>query len=155
MRRLIVLPALALTLMLLVPGTAQTDAPMVCDVYLDFDPAAGPDDPIWIGTVTGDINGLIYFTNVGTGKWGNQEPGVTLHFAEVWLITDESGNMLLTGTDEGVVSPNSDYRMNGVVTDAAPLWSHLIGRNIHASGYITWDPVTGMPLTAPGTFRVN
>ena len=63
--------------------------------------------------------------------------------------------MLLTGTDEGIVSPNSKYRMNGEVTDAAEQWSHLIGRTVHMSGYITWDPDTGMPLTAPGTFRVN
>ena len=98
------------------------------------------------------------FTNVGTGKRGEQEPGMTMPFAEVWLISsDKKGKkMLLTGTDEGVVSPNSEYRMNGVVTGAAPQWSHLIGRTIHASGYITWDPdIPGLPLTAPGTFRIN
>jgi len=76
------------------------------------------------------------------------------HFEEEWWITDQGGT-ILRGTDEGVVSPNSKYRMNGVVTEAAPEWSHLIGRKVHASGYITWDPDTGAPLTAPGTFRIE
>lgn len=150
MRRLIVLLALAFTLMLLLAGTAPAEEPLRGQVELDF----YEDNPIWRGTITGDISGKISFSNVGTGKRGNQEPGKTIPFAETWLITDKKGRMLLTGTDEGVVSPNSEYRMNGVVTDAAPKWSHLIGRNIHASGYITWDP-TGWPLTAPGTFRIN
>jgi len=150
MKRFIVFPALALTLMLLLPGAAQVQAPLRGQMELDF----YEDNPIWRGTITGDISGNMFFTNVGTGKRGNQEPGMTIHFAEIWLITDEYGNMLLTGTDEGVVSPNSEYRMNGVVTDAAPEWAHLIGRTVHMSGYITWD-ATGWPLTAPGTFRVN
>jgi hypothetical protein len=150
MRRLIFLRVLAFTLMLLLAGTTQAESPLIGQMELDF----YLDNPIWRGSITGDIAGEIFFTNVGTGKRGNQEPGNTLTFSEVWLITDEQGNMLLTGTDEGVVSPNSEYRMNGVVTDAAPQWSHLIGRNVHASGYITWDP-TGLPVTAPGTFRIN
>ncbi len=151
MRRLIVLPALAFALMLLVPGTAQVQEPLIGQMELNF----YPDNPVWRGTITGDISGNMFFTNVGPGKRGVEERGPTLSFEEIWLIEDESGNMLLTGTDAGVVSgANSKYRMNGVVTDAAPQWSHLIGRTVHMSGYITWDP-TGWPLTAPGTFRVN
>jgi hypothetical protein len=106
-------------------------------------------NPIWRGTITGDINGEIFFSNIG-GK----EAGMSYHFQETWEIK-VGGVVILSGTDEGVVSPNSDYRMNGVVTYAAPDWAHLLGRNIHASGYITWDPNTGAPLTAPGTFRIN
>jgi hypothetical protein len=151
MKSLIVLPILAFTLLLLQTGTAQADQPLTGQMELDF----YLDNPIWRGTITGDISGNMFFTNVGTGKRGEQEPGKTLHFAEIWKITDESGSMLLTGTDEGVVSSNNKYRMNGEVTDAAPEWSHLVGRNVHMSGYITWDPETGLPLTAPGTFRVN
>ena len=132
---------------------AASGPPLTCPMEVNF----YEDNPIWRGTVTGDISGYIFFTNIGTGKRGDQEPGMTLPFAEVWLISsDKKGKkMILTGTDEGVVSPNSDYRMNGLVTDAAPEWSHLIGRQAHASGYITWDPDTGMPLTAPGTFKIN
>jgi hypothetical protein len=140
------LPIVALAL-------AASGPPLTGQMELDF----YEDNPIWRGSITGDISGYIFFSNVGTGKRGEQEPGMTFPFSETWLIsTDKKGKkMLLTGTDEGVVSPNSEYRMNGVVTDAAPEWSHLIGRNVHISGYITWDPVTGAPLTAPGTFRIN
>ena len=150
MKRFIILLTLALTLMLLLPGTTPAEAPLVGQMELDFyyDPMC------WRGTITGDISGNIFFTNLGPGKRGVEERGMTLSFEEVWLITDEYGNMLLTGTDEGVVSANSKYRMNGVVTGAAPEWSYLIGRTVHASGYITWDPA-GWPLTAPGIFRVN
>jgi len=152
MRKLIALPALAFALMLLVPGTAQVQAPLSGQMEQNF----YEDNPIWRGTITGDISGYIFFTNVGTGKRGEQEPGKTIPFAEVWLISsDKHGKkMLLTGTDEGVVSPNSEYRMNGVVTEAGAGYEHLIGRTVHISGYITWDP-TGWPLTAPGTFRIN
>ncbi len=150
MRRFVVLPALALTLILLLPGTAPAEEPLIGQMELDF----YLDNPVWRGNITGDISGNMFFTNVGPGRRGVEERGMTLSFEEVWLITDEYGNMLLTGTDEGVVSANSKYRMNGVVTGAAPEWSYLIGRAVHMSGYITWDP-TGLPLTAPGTFRVN
>ena len=108
MRRFIVLLALALTLMVLLPGTSPADKPLRGQMELDFYPV----NPIWRGTITGDISGNIFFTNVGTGKRGNQEPGMVIPFAEIWLITDEYGNMLLTGTDEGVVSPNSEYQVH-------------------------------------------
>jgi len=145
MRRLIVIAAVAFALMLLLPGTAQVEPPLVGQVELDF----FGDNPIWRGTISGDISGQIFFSNIG-----EKESGKAYHFSETWMIKD-GDTVLLSGTDEGVVSPDSKYRMNGVVTEAAPEWSHLIGRNIHASGYITWDPDTGAPLTAPGTFRIN
>lgn len=151
MLRLIVLPALVFTLMALIPGTAQTDAPLNCQGCANF----YLENPIWRGPVSGDINGTIEWSNVGTGKRGDQDPGKTIPFAEEWVIKDGSGNMILTGTDEGVVSPNSEYRMNGVVTGAAPQWSHLIGRQMHGRGTITWDPETGLPLTASGTIRID
>jgi hypothetical protein len=145
MRRLIVLAAVAFALMLLLPGTAQVGPPLVGQVALDYH----DDNPIWRGTISGDIAGQIFFSNIG-GK----DAGKTYHFAETWMIKD-GDTVLLAGTDDGVVSPDSKYRMNGVVTYAAPVWSHLLGGDIHASGYITWDPDTGAPLTAPGTFRIN
>ncbi len=146
MKRLIVLPALAFALMLLLPGSAQAGPPLNCQVELDF----FPKNPIWRGTISGDISGEIFFSNIG-----EKESGKAYHFEETWMIKD-GDTVLLAGTDEGVVSPDSKYRMNGVVTEAAPQWSHLIGRDVHASGYITWDEVIpGLPLTAPGTFRIN
>ena len=111
--------------------------------------------PGWSGPITGDINGYMYFFN--TGK---KDAGQAHHFWEIWLITDgngiEYGNTLLMGTDNGVVTwKNDKYRMNGVVTEANGDYEHLFGRNVHMSGIITFDPDTGAPLTAPGTFRVN
>jgi hypothetical protein len=149
MKRLSVL--LMLCSLALVSAMAQSP-PLKCDMEVYF----FEQNPIWRGTVSGDLSGQIFFTNVGTGKRGNQEPGLTIPFEEIWEITDAQGNMLLTGTDRGVVTlANSAYRMNGEVTDAAPGYSHLLGRTVHVSGYITWDPDTGAPLTAPGIFQVN
>ncbi len=144
--------ALALSLMTLPAVPAQAKKPLIGSMELNF----YLENPIWRGTIAGDISGKMFFTNVGTGKQGDQTPGMTIHFSEIWLITDEEGNMLLTGTDEGVVSlDGSEYRMNGVVTDAAPQWQHLICRNVHMSGSITWDPETGLPATAPGVLQIN
>jgi hypothetical protein len=111
-------------------------------------------NPIWRGTVSGDINGYMDFTNIGTGKSGNQAPGHTIHFGEIWQIW--SDDFLLRGTDKGVVTlANSKYRMNGIVTEAEGTWAHLVGHRVHMSGTITWDPDSGAPLTAPGIFQVT
>jgi len=147
MRRLLVLPALAIALMLMLPGTAEVKVPIKGAMALNFHMM----NPIWRGHISGELNGWIEFTSLeGYGKkaW---------HFGETWEIKDgEGGTVLLSGTDEGVVSPDSKYRMNGVVTYAAEGWTHLLGRNVHASGYITWDSVDPtLPVTAPGTFRIN
>lgn len=151
MKKLIAIPALNITLIVMLLGAVSAQAPLEGAMELDF----YPENPIWRGTITGDITGNMYFTNVGPGRRGEELRGQTISFEEVWLITDAEDNMILAGTDEGIVSPNSKYRMNGVVTEAAPAYSHLVGRTVHMSGYITWDPDTGAPLTAPGTFRIN
>ncbi len=101
------------------------------------------------GTNSGDINGKMYFYNTGRKVVGNAK-----HFWEVWLITDDFGDMLLMGTDKGVVSlANMMYRMNGVVTDAAPQYEHLIDRNVHMSGIVI--SLGSGVKQAPGEFRVN
>jgi hypothetical protein len=159
MRRLLVLPALAIVLVSSCRGpeplplstdTAEIKKPLIGAMDLDF----YFDNPIWRGPISGDINGWIEFTSVeGYGQGG------AWHFAETWQIkeynpvTEEVGPVLLEGTDAGVVSPNSEYRMNGVVTHATGDWTRVIGRNIHASGKITW--IGDDPETAPGTFRIN
>jgi hypothetical protein len=102
----------------------------------------------WSGTVSGDIEGNIYFY-----KTAGKLVGQANHFVEVWLITDAEDNMLLMGTDKGVVSlANLSYRMSGVVTDAASGYEHLIGRNVYMGGAIT---SMGPPPTAEGIFRVQ
>ena len=108
-------------------------------------PEWGPNT--WSGTVIGAIEGNIYFY-----KTGGKLVGQANHFEEVWLITDNEGNMLLMGTDHGVVSLKSfSYRMNGVVTDTAPQYESLIGRNVYMSGDIYFLT----PPQAHGIFRVN
>jgi len=139
--------------MLLVPGAAEVKEPLIGELdvrYQYYD-----DDFAWKGYISGDLNG--WFEGYSEDGWAK---GKTWFFMETWVIkeynqeTGEIGPMFLAGTDEGVISPNSHYTINGVVTEAGEGYEHLIGRNIHASGYITWDP-TGWPLTAPGTFRIN
>ncbi len=108
-------------------------------------PEWGPNT--WSGTVSGAIEGNIYFY-----KTAGKLVGEANHFEEVWLITDSDNNMLLMGTDHGVVSLKSfSYRMSGVVTDAAPQYESLIGRNMYMSGEIIFQN----PPLAPGIFRVN
>ena len=146
---------LALTLTsVLMTAVIVNAKPLYGEMALDF-MAPGPVHPelgippVWSGTITGDINGKMFFYNTGA-----KDVGQAHHFWEVWLITDENWNTLLTGTDKGVVSwANDKYRMNGVVTEAYGEYEHLIGHNVHMSGIITW--ADGTPATAPGIFRVN
>jgi len=103
---------------------------------------------VWSGTITGDINGKMYFYNSG-----GRDVGQVSFFEETWLINDENGDMLLLGTDQGVVSWNNlKYRMNGVVTDAASEYANLLGHNVHMRGVIIPSDTIWQ---APGVFRVN
>jgi hypothetical protein len=140
---------LALT-SVLVTAVIVNAKPLYGEMELYFQPDTAP-SPVWSGTISGDINGCMHFYNTGDVVVGQAD-----HFWEIWVITDCEGNMLLEGTDKGVFSmKNGKYRMNGVVTDAVGDYEYLIGHNVHMSGIITFDPDTGFPLTAPGTFRVN
>ncbi len=119
-----------------------------------YKPPSGPSHPewgplSWSGTINGDINGNMYFY-----KTGSKVVGQAKHFWEVWLITDDEGDMLLMGTDEGVVSvANLKFRMNGVVTSVAPEYEHLLGRNVHMSGQVI--SISQTEKQALGVFRVN
>jgi hypothetical protein len=138
--------ALALTSVLMTAVIVNAK-PLYGVMALDF---TGPANPVWTGTISGDIGGKMYFYNTG-----GRDVGQAHFFEETWLITDQDDVMLLTGTDTGVVSWASlKYRMNGVVEDAAPGYEYLIGHNVHMSGTITLDGA-GVPETAPGVFRVN
>ena len=113
--------------------------------------AGGPDigygPPLWSGTISGDINGLMFFYATGY-----KDVGQVHFFEEVWLITDEDENMLLTGTDTGVFSfANSKGRMNGVVTDANEDYAYLIGHNVTMSGTVNWAETPPCLMV----FRVN
>ena len=159
-RKSIILLATALTLTIFLVAAVQAK-PLRGEMALNL-MAPGPEHPVygapvWSGTITGDINGDMYFYNWGIVK----DVGQAHFFWETWLITDGNGNML-TGIDKGVVTWKNDrYRMNGVVTDASGDWAYLVGHNVHMSGDITWqnigtpeEPVM-IPANAPGDFRVN
>jgi hypothetical protein len=119
-----------------------------------YKPPTGPEHSewgtlSWSGTISGEINGNIYFYNSGRIVVGDVK-----HFWEVWFITDDTGDMLLLGTDKGVVSlDNMQFRMNGEVIDAAPQYEHLIGRNVHMSGTVI--SLGSGAKQAPGEFQVN
>jgi len=144
LKRLIVLLALAFVVALVPALPARAKKPLRGTMELFF---TGPANPVWTGTISGDINGDMYFHNTGS-----KDVGQAHHFWEIWEIWD-GDDLLLRGIDEGVVSwKNSKYRMNGEVTEASPEWENLIGRKVHMNGSITF--VDGVPATAPGTFRV-
>ena len=142
--------ALALTSVLMTVVIVNAK-PLVCTMDLVKLPL-GPPHPewgpnTWSGTISGIIEGNIYFY-----KTGGKLVGQANHFSEVWLITDDENNMLLMGTDKGVVSLKSfSFRMSGVVTDADPQYESLIGRNVYMSG----DIIFSAPPVATGIFRVN
>lgn len=141
--------ALALTSVLMTTVIVNAK-PIICTMDL-VKLGSGPEHPYWpntwSGTISGEIEGYIHFY-----KTGGKLVGQANHFVEVWLIMDGDDNMLVMGTDKGVVSLKSfSFRMSGVVTDAAPQYQHLIGHSVYMSGEI--DFLT--PPVATGIFRVN
>jgi hypothetical protein len=146
------------------PGLNHTDqvtaaldkkpaAHLVGDMKLYFMPG-------WVGTVTfedGSVYG-IKFNHLG-GDW--PEIAQSYHFYEEYIIYDLADEtLLMKGPDEGVVSirkfPDpTKYAINGKVSEAYGVFADQLGRNIHINGVINWDPETGAPVTAPGTFRIN
>ena len=114
-----------------------------------------PTNPVWVGTITIDnIEYKMCFTNIGTGKPYLSNPGKDLHFGEIWLITDFEDNLVLTGTDSGVVATaNWKYRMNGVVTATNAAFEAYLGRQVHMDGIVLF--VDGVISTAPGEFRID
>jgi len=142
--------ALALTSVLMTAVIVNAK-PVTCTMDLVKVPL-GPPHPewgpnTWSGTISGYIEGNIYFY-----KTGGKLVGQANHFSEVWLITDGAGNTLLMGIDKGVVSLKSfSYRMSGIVIGAAEQYQHLKGRSVYMSG----DIVFSAPPEATGIFRVS
>ena len=110
----------------------------------------GPANPVWTGTISGDINGEMYFHATRS-----KDVGQVHHFWEIWEIWD-GDVLLLRGIDNGVVSwKNMKYRMNGMVIEA-PGWADLVGHKVHMSGTIIWSNYPNpAPEEAPGVFQIN
>jgi len=170
-RKLIVLLALAFTLVLVPAGTAQAKKPLRGTMDLEFNLLwPGPQDviPDWVGNITidGTEYGMAFFA-IGSGKaFDDFLKGKVHFFEEIWRIYDwmtfnfttqelNYGEILLWGYDVGQTNTqNNNYHMNGNVEVAIGDFAIWQGRNVHISGEIIWyEP--GVPHYAPGTFRIN
>jgi hypothetical protein len=95
------------------------------------------------------------FTNVGTGKSYDLNPGKESHYSEIWWIKDSEGDTVLKGTDSGVVDfAKWKYRMNGVVTETNTDFAAYLGRQVHMNGEVLFNEL-GEISQAPGEFRIN
>ena len=184
MRRLIVLLALAFTLVLVPAISAQAKKPLMGAMDLEYNSSwPGPQDeiPDWAGNIT--IDGTEYrmlFFCIGSGKaFDDFLKGEVHFFEEIWAIYDtdfvfksllpsddsndwaywlpsaEPDELVLWGYDEGQTNiRNNNYHMNGNVEAAFGDFAVWQGRNVHMSGEIIWYG-PGAPQYAPGTFRIN
>jgi hypothetical protein len=174
-KRFILLLAMLLVLSVAVALPANAEEPLRGDMELYFNlgfgnPEAPCPDITWAGTV--EIDGVTY--GMAFFPTGAKDVGKTHHFEEAWEIYDTPypfeggvltectpGDIVLAGTDAGVSSPNSKYRMNGTVGTAFDPFVDWVGRSVHMGGDITWaeivigDETIVVPATAPGTFRIN
>ncbi|MHA2349576.1 MAG: hypothetical protein ACXADL_08095 [Candidatus Thorarchaeota archaeon] len=108
---------------------------------VNFNPAVfiDPTQPIWQGTISGDINGEMVFWAVGPVP--PKDVGKVHFFCEEWLIIDDEGDMIF-GIDKGVTTfANWGFRMNGEVTDATGKYADLVGHRVHMHGQIEWTEV--------------
>ena len=110
----------------------------------------------WVGTINGeDIEGVIKWWMVLPFK----ETGQVTHYEdrfEIWNFAEDV--LLLAGDEAGTTTArhgkNSNWRTNGIVTEAGPGFEDWIGRKNHAEGHFTWvEP--DWPDQGYGTFRVN
>ena len=110
----------------------------------------------WKGTVSGDINGVVkWYMDLNNMLYTGQASHYKDRF-EIWDAAEE--NLLLAGDEAGSTTArhmkNSNWRTNGIVTDAAPGYEDWIGRHNHAEGHFTWA-APGLPDHGYGTFRIN
>ena len=109
----------------------------------------------WEGPISGDINGVIqWYMDVTTMVYTGQAS----HYEDRFVILNNEGGFLLAGDEAGSTTArhgkNSNWRTNGIVTDAAPGYEDWIGRHNHAEGHFTWA-APGLPDHGYGTFRIN
>lgn len=98
--------------------------------------------PHWEGTITGDITGTIYVTEMEPNF-----PGITEHYFETWDITTNEGT--ITIYQKGVWSFKSfEFKSNGYVTAATGAWEFLLESTAHARGVTT--PITADPIIGQG-----
>ena len=182
-RLLLVVTLIAALSLVAAPVSAGPDKPISGEMELHFNLGFGNEVapcPVsaraWAVPLDGITHGIAFFPT------GEKNVGKVHHFTEVWEVYDppfdfmgglltecSPGEIVLSGTDAGVSSPNSKYRMNGTVEEAFAAFAQWDGRRVHMSGDITWqdidvpnpDPDVGglititVPETAAGYFRIN
>ncbi len=134
----------ALTIIMVFIPTAQAKQ-YGSTVELSFNPLVfeDPTEPIWVGTISGEIDGTMVFwaTGPNPSKDLGHPPGFPwqVHFfTEYWEITDDEGDWI-AGIDNGNTGySNWKYRMNGVVTEATGKYVDLVGHRVHMHGQIEW-----------------
>jgi hypothetical protein len=152
-------------------GMVQAKKPLVGAMELEYNmfwPGPQAAIPDWVGNITidGTKYGMTFFC-IGSGKaFDDFLKGKVHFFEEIWVIYDwmtfdfetqvlDYGEILLRGYDIGQTNiQNSNYHMNGNVEMAVEEFAAWEGRSVHMSGKIIWFDV-GVPLYAPGTFRIN
>ena len=135
----------ALTIIMVFIPTAQAKQ-YGSTVELSFNPDFSETEPIWVGTISGEIDGTMKFWATGpdpTKDLGHPPgfPWQVHFFTEYWEITDGDGD-LIAGIDNGNTGySNWKYRMNGVVTEATGKYVDLVGHRVHMHGQIEWTEV--------------
>jgi hypothetical protein len=177
--------ALTVTLTTALLSVVYAKKPLVGTMDLTYNtlvPGPQPLIPDWVGTITidGEEYGMLFFA-IGSGKsFDDFLKGQVHFFEEIWAIYDtdfdlrslipsnsavdwdywlpanEPDELVLWGYDKGLTNVrNSKYHMNGDVQEANGIFSGWEGRSVHMKGVIQWNPETGGPQYAPGTFRIN
>jgi hypothetical protein len=137
----------------------NTTPPLTCTTEYNFVGHLGEFDDEgrllgWVGTISGDIEGVI--------KWWVAIPfkktGQASHVVQRWKIWDEDEEvLLLAGEDKGGTTTchqrNTSWRANGIVTEASEEFEDYIGSQMHESGNIAWA-APGLPDHGTGKFRV-
>lgn len=150
-------------------SAAKPAAKLLGEMELNFNFPTDPGVPVWVGTIKfegiEEVFGMCFCKRIPEKVTGPQNANSQAsHFWEYFKIYDSNDESViyLAGSDEGVTTlANSKYRMNGEIEEANGEFEKWLGRNVHMSGFITWQvidtpegPVT-VPATAPGTLKIN
>ena len=110
----------------------------------------------WEGPISGDINGVIKWWMDGSTMVYTGQASHYVDRFEIW--NTDTTVLLLAGDEAGSTTArhekNSNWRTNGIVTEAYGEFEDWIGRHNHAEGHFTWA-APGLPEQGYGTFKIN
>ena len=69
--------------------------------------------------------------------------------------TPETGSILMSGTNSGVLIGGMRFITNGKVDHAVGPFEGWAGRNVHVNGYVVEYHEAGFPLELSSSFRIN